>query len=68
MHVVGRKGDLRPSGARRYCREQRRGAGAPTDEERRECVAYVKESKSAQRGLEDVLWGLLNTKEFLLNH
>jgi hypothetical protein len=40
----------------------------PTDEERKECVTYVKESKSAQRGLEDVLWGLLNTKEFLLNH
>jgi hypothetical protein len=40
----------------------------PTDEERKECLAYVKESKSAQRGLEDVLWSLLNTKEFLLNH
>src|SRR5262249_4280603 len=40
----------------------------PTDEEGKECISYVKESKSAQRGLEDVLWSLLNTKEFLLNH
>jgi hypothetical protein len=40
----------------------------PTDEERQTCVNYVKESSSPQRGLEDVLWSLLNTKEFLLNH
>jgi hypothetical protein len=40
----------------------------PTDEERQTCVKYVKESSSPQRGLEDVLWSLLNTKEFLLNH
>src|SRR5262249_29371998 len=40
----------------------------PTDEERQTCLKYVKESKSPQRGLEDVLWTLLNTKEFLLNH
>jgi hypothetical protein len=40
----------------------------PTDEERKECVTYVKASKTAKRGLEDVLWSLLNTKEFLLEH
>jgi hypothetical protein len=40
----------------------------PTDEERQTCIQYSKESKSSQPGLEDVLWGLLNTKEFLLNH
>lgn len=40
----------------------------PTSEERQTCVTYVKESSSPQRGLEDVLWSLLNLKEFLLNH
>lgn len=40
----------------------------PSDEERQTCVTHVKESPSPQRGLEDVLWSLLNTKEFLLNH
>jgi hypothetical protein len=40
----------------------------PADEERQTCVKYVKDSWSPQRGLEDVLWSLLNTKEFLLNH
>ncbi len=40
----------------------------PADEERQTCVKYVRESRSPQRGLEDVLWSLLNTKEFLLNH
>src|SRR5262249_25377167 len=34
----------------------------PTAEERQACLQHVKESSSAQRGLEDVLWGLLNTK------
>lgn len=40
----------------------------PTEEERQACGKYVKESTSSQRGLEDVLWSLLNTREFLLNH
>jgi hypothetical protein len=40
----------------------------PTPEERQTCLAYLKESPSAQRGLEDVMWSLLNTREFLLNH
>lgn len=40
----------------------------PTADERRTCIQYVKESSAPQRGLEDVLWSLLNTKEFLLNH
>ncbi len=40
----------------------------PDAEERKACLEHVAGSKTAQRGLEDVLWGLLNTKEFLLNH
>jgi hypothetical protein len=40
----------------------------PTDEERRTCTQYIQESTSPHRGMEDVLWSLLNTKEFLLNH
>jgi hypothetical protein len=40
----------------------------PTAEERQTCVQYVKDSPSPERGLQDVLWGLLNTREFLLNH
>jgi hypothetical protein len=40
----------------------------PTDEERRTCVKYVKDAPTPQRGYEDLMWGLLNTREFLLNH
>jgi hypothetical protein len=40
----------------------------PTDEERQTCLQYVKDSPTPQRGYQDLMWGLLNTKEFLLNH
>ena len=40
----------------------------PSDDERQACLAYVKASPSPQRGLEDVLWSLLNTREFVLQH
>lgn len=40
----------------------------PTADERRVCLKYVKDAPAPQRGYEDVLWGLLNTREFLLNH
>ena len=40
----------------------------PTPDEMQACVQHLKESASPERGLQDVLWGLLNTREFLLNH
>lgn len=40
----------------------------PTREEMEACTTHVKEAPSPDRGFQDVLWGLLNTREFLLNH
>ena len=40
----------------------------PTDAEREACLKYVKESASAAEGLQGVIWSLVNTKEFLLQH
>ena len=41
---------------------------ASTDLELQACLGYLKGSLSYLRGLEDLLWGLLNTREFQLNH
>ena len=40
----------------------------PTESELQTCMGYMKASPSHQRGLEDVMWSLLNTREFQLNH
>ncbi|MBY0514392.1 MAG: DUF1553 domain-containing protein [Gemmataceae bacterium] len=40
----------------------------PTDAEREVCVKYVTAADSPEKGLQGVLWGLLNTREFLLQH
>jgi hypothetical protein len=40
----------------------------PTDEERTACLAALQESAGVEQGLQDLLWSLLNTKEFLLNY
>jgi hypothetical protein len=43
----------------------------PTDEERAKFVAYVEQggtSNSSRQALGDVLWALLNSAEFVLNH
>lgn len=40
----------------------------PTDDELKTCMKYVEESPSVKEGLEDVMWSLLNTREFLLIH
>ena len=40
----------------------------PLESEVQACMGYLKASSSPQKGLEDVLWSLLNTREFQLNH
>jgi hypothetical protein len=40
----------------------------PVAEERQTCLKYVQDRPTPQRGYEDLLWSLLNTREFLLNH
>jgi hypothetical protein len=40
----------------------------PTETERTACLTFVKDSETAERGLQGVLWSLVNTKEFLLQH
>lgn len=40
----------------------------PTDNERQICLEHVRKSSSAARGYEGLFWGLLNTREFSLNH
>jgi hypothetical protein len=40
----------------------------PRDNELRACLQYVGESQSAVKGLQGILWGLLNTREFILQH
>jgi hypothetical protein len=40
----------------------------PTDAERAACLSYVKSAPTLEKGLQGVLWGLVNTREFLLQH
>lgn len=40
----------------------------PIDDERQNCLAYVSQRESSVRAFQDVLWSLLNTREFVLNH
>ncbi|MBA4029360.1 MAG: hypothetical protein C0478_00325 [Planctomyces sp.] len=40
----------------------------PSNEEMRRSVAYFHEAKDLKIGSRDLLWALLNTKEFLVNH
>jgi hypothetical protein len=40
----------------------------PSDAERDACVKFVKAAESPEKGLQGVLWSLLNTREFLLQH
>ena len=40
----------------------------PTDAQRKSCLAYVQQRESSMRSFQDILWSLLNTREFILNH
>jgi hypothetical protein len=40
----------------------------PSAEEREGCVKFVKSAESSEKGLQGVLWSLMNTREFLLQH
>ena len=40
----------------------------PDDIERTACRKYLEQSETPEKGLEGVLWSLLNTREFLLQH
>jgi hypothetical protein len=42
--------------------------GRPASEaEKKVCLEYVKKSPSAQKGIEGLVWSLINSKEFVLN-
>ena len=43
-------------------------ARQPTAQERQTALAYLRDQPDLRRGLEDVLWALLNTREFMFNH
>jgi hypothetical protein len=40
----------------------------PAESEREACAKYLKESGSTVKGLQGILWSLLNTREFVLQH
>jgi hypothetical protein len=40
----------------------------PTDDERKQAETYLKESTDVGTGLRDLVWALMNSKEFVVNH
>jgi Protein of unknown function (DUF1553) len=40
----------------------------PTDAEKEDALKYIAAEKTRAAGLQDVLWALINTREFILNH
>ncbi len=40
----------------------------PTEVEREACLKFIESAESPENGLQNVLWSLINTREFLLQH
>ena len=40
----------------------------PNEKERETIIAYVQSQQEERKAMEDVLWTLLNSKEFSFNH
>jgi len=40
----------------------------PTEQELAKCIKYINESEDTINGVRGVLWALVNTKEFVVNH
>ena len=40
----------------------------PTEEESKRCITFIQEDDDLTNGLTGVLWALINTKEFVVNH
>ena len=41
----------------------------PTEDEQKVAVTYIRDRKDqSKKAFEDVLWALMNTKEFVFNH
>ena len=40
----------------------------PSDSEKERCLAHIKEEKDLIKGVTGVMWALVNTKEFIVNH
>lgn len=60
-----RKDDLSKVVTQAYLRTVSR---YPTDAELRRTVEYMQQADSPVQGLRDLLWALINTKEFIVNH
>jgi hypothetical protein len=43
-------------------------ARLPTEAERTRAAAFIAEQKDPRPALEDLLWALVNSKEFIFNH
>ena len=43
-------------------------ARLPKADEKEEALKHLTQARSRQEGITDVLWALVNTREFILNH
>jgi hypothetical protein len=68
MHEIGRS--QVPTVLREMIREAylRTLSREPTDDERERAFAHIAEASDIKVGLRDVIWALVNTKEFIVNH